>query len=166
MHDLRTYDYAIVRVVTARGAQGEFVNAGIILSCDIERILRARIDLDEAALLALDATVDLELVRKALATIPAICAGGAEAGDLGKLSARERFHWLVAPRSTIVQHVPGAYRTVRRHRSSARTFDEAYGPALNRSHIGEPRHRQTPTRGGAVLACTNWPGQAKMGPIC
>jgi hypothetical protein len=105
VHDLRTYDYAIVRVVP-RVERGEFVNAGIILSCDVERILRAGIDLDEAALLALDATVDLELVRKALATIPAICAGGAEAGDLGKLSARERFHWLVAPRSTIVQMSP------------------------------------------------------------
>ena len=47
MHDLRTYDYAIVRVVP-RVERGEFVNAGIILSCDVERILRACIELDEA----------------------------------------------------------------------------------------------------------------------
>jgi hypothetical protein len=105
VHDLRTYDYAIVRVVP-RVERGEFVNAGIILSCDIERILQARIELDEAVLLTLDADVDLELVRSTLATIPAICAGGADAGDIGKLSARERFHWLVAPRSTIVQTSP------------------------------------------------------------
>jgi len=103
--DLRTYDYAIVRVVP-RVERGEFVNAGIILSCDVERILQARIELDEAALLALDADVDLELVRKTLATIPAICAGGAEAGDIGKLSPRERFHWLASPKSTIVQTSP------------------------------------------------------------
>jgi hypothetical protein len=103
--DLRTYDYAIVRVVP-RVERGEFVNAGIILSCDVERILQARIELDEAALLALDADVDLELVRNTLATIPAICAGGAEAGAMAKLSARERFHWLVSPRSTIVQTSP------------------------------------------------------------
>jgi hypothetical protein len=103
--DLRTYDYAIVRVVP-RVERGEFVNAGIILSCDVERILQARIELDEAALLALDAGVDLELVRKTLATIPAICAGGAETGDIGKLSPRERFHWLVSPKSTIVQMSP------------------------------------------------------------
>ena len=105
MPELRTYDYAIVRVVP-RVERGEFVNAGIILSCDVERILQARIELDEAALLALDAGVDLELVRKTLATIPAICAGGEEAGDIGKLSPRERFHWLVSPKSTIVQMSP------------------------------------------------------------
>jgi hypothetical protein len=105
VHDLRTYDYAIVRVVP-RVERGEFVNAGIILSCDVERILQASIELDEAALLTLDADVDLELVRSTLAAIPAICAGGAGAGTIGKLSARERFHWLVSPKSTIVQTSP------------------------------------------------------------
>jgi hypothetical protein len=105
VHALRTYDYAIVRVVQ-RVERGEFVNAGIILSCDIERILRARIELDEAALTALDAAVDLELVRSTLAAIPAICAGGSQVGAIGKLSPRERFHWLVAPKSTIVQTSP------------------------------------------------------------
>jgi Protein of unknown function (DUF3037) len=102
---LRTYDYAIVRVVP-RVERGEFVNAGIILSCDVERVLQASIELDEAALLALHAGVDLEVVRSTLATIPAICAGGADAGAIGKLSARERFHWLVSPKSTIVQTSP------------------------------------------------------------
>jgi hypothetical protein len=105
VRDLRTYDYAIVRVVP-RVERGEFVNAGIILSCDIERVLEAAIDLDEAALLALDGSVDLDSVRGALAAIPLICAGGAAAGPIGKLSARERFHWLVSPKSTIVQTSP------------------------------------------------------------
>jgi hypothetical protein len=105
VHDLRTYDYAIVRVVP-RVERGEFINAGIILSCDIERVLQSRIELDETALLTLDASVDLELVRSTLESIPAICAGGADAGEIGKLSARERFHWLVAPKSTIVQTSP------------------------------------------------------------
>jgi hypothetical protein len=102
---LRTYDYAIVRVVP-RVERGEFVNAGIILSCDVERILKARVELDEDALLALDSTVDLEVVRDALAAIPLICAGGPGAGPIGNLSARERFHWLVSPKSTIVQTSP------------------------------------------------------------
>jgi Protein of unknown function (DUF3037) len=105
VHDLRTYDYAIVRVVP-RVERGEFVNAGIILSCDIERVLQASIELDESALLALDGGVDLALVRSTLAAIPAICAGGADAGAIGRLSVRERFHWLVAPKSTIVQTSP------------------------------------------------------------
>jgi Protein of unknown function (DUF3037) len=105
VHILRTYDYAIVRVVP-RVERGEFVNAGIILSCDVERVLQASIELDEPALLALDAGVDLDVVRSTLATIPAICAGGVDAGAIGKLSARERFHWLVSPKSTIVQTSP------------------------------------------------------------
>ena len=105
MHAMRTYDYAVVRVVP-RVERGEFVNAGIILSCDLERILLAEIELDENALLTVDPRVDMELVRNALASIPAICAGGEAAGDIGKMSARERFHWLVAPRSTIVQTSP------------------------------------------------------------
>jgi hypothetical protein len=105
VHALRTYDYAVVRVVP-RVERGEFVNAGIILSCDLERILLASIELDEAALLAIDSRVDLDLVRGVLQSITVICAGGEAAGDIGKLSARERFHWLVAPRSTIVQTSP------------------------------------------------------------
>jgi hypothetical protein len=105
MRALRTYDYAVVRVVP-RVERGEFVNAGIILSCDVERILQAGIELDESALLAIDAHVDLDLVRSALAVIPTICAGGEGAGDIGKMPERERFHWLVAPRSTIVQTSP------------------------------------------------------------
>lgn len=105
MHAPHTYDYAIVRVVP-RVERGEFVNAGIILSCDVERYLQACIDLDEDALLALDAHVDLDLVKSTLAVIPAICAGGADAGAIGRLSPRERFHWLVAPRSTMVQTSP------------------------------------------------------------
>lgn len=105
MHALRTYDYAIIRIVP-RVERGEFVNAGVILSCDVERVLASRIEIDEGALLALDDAIDLDLVRGSLAAISAICAGGEAAGPIGKLSARERFHWLVAPRSTMVQTSP------------------------------------------------------------
>src|SRR5260370_16676309 len=93
VHDLRTYDYAIVRVVP-RVERGEFVNAGIILSCDIERVLQASIELDEAALLALDAGVDLELVRSTLATIPAISPRRADAGPIPKLSPHPHLPWF------------------------------------------------------------------------
>jgi hypothetical protein len=96
------YDYAIVRVVP-RPEREEFINAGVILSSAKARMLEARIALDEARLLALDPTVDLEQIRAHLATIPLICAGGAAAGAIGRLSQRERFHWLVAPRSAVIQ---------------------------------------------------------------
>ena len=97
-----SYDYAIVRVVP-RVEREEFINAGVIVSCPSLDFLGARIELDESRLLSLDATVDLDAVRTNLASIPLICAGGPDAGPIGRLSPRERFHWLVAPRSTIIQ---------------------------------------------------------------
>ena len=102
MPDLHTYDYAVVRVVP-RVERGEFINAGVIVSCDGLGRLQAAIELNEARLLALDPGADLAGIRAALATIPLICAGGDAAGALGRLSVRERFHWLVAPRSSSLQ---------------------------------------------------------------
>ncbi len=100
-----TYDYAVVRVVP-RVERGEFINAGIILSCAAMQHLQASIELDEALLRALAPDVDPAPIHAALAAIPLVCAGGDAAGPIGRLSVRERFHWLVAPRSTSVQTSP------------------------------------------------------------
>jgi hypothetical protein len=100
--DLCTYDYAIVRVVP-RVERGEFVNVGAIVSSDERGWLQARFDVDDARLLALDAGIDLAAIRAGLAAISAVCAGGANAGPIGAMPLRERFHWLVAPRSTSIQ---------------------------------------------------------------
>ncbi len=105
MPDRCLYDYAVIRVVP-KVERGEFVNAGVILSCPSNGFLEARIELDEPRLLALDPTADLETIRTHLADFPMICAGGPNAGPIGQLSKRERFHWLVAPRSTIIQPSP------------------------------------------------------------
>ena len=105
MHTHSSYDYAVVRVVP-RVEREEFINAGVILSCPTMDFLEARVELSEARLLALDPQVNLDVVRAHLASIPLICAGGARAGPIGQLSRRERFHWLVAPRSTIIQVSP------------------------------------------------------------
>jgi hypothetical protein len=102
VHAHCSYDYAAIRVVP-RVERQEFVNAGVILWCREQEILEARVELDESRLRALDATVDLDAVRRHLASFSIICAGGAGAGPIGKLSKRERFDWLVAPRSTIIQ---------------------------------------------------------------
>lgn len=102
MHDHCSYDYAVLRVVP-RVDREEFVNVGVIVSCPARDFLQARIELDEARLLALAPEIDVGAVRTYLASIPIICAGGPGAGPIGKLSPRERFHWLVAPRSTIIQ---------------------------------------------------------------
>jgi hypothetical protein len=100
-----TYDYAIIRVVP-RVERGEMVNVGVILSCPALDFLESTIELDEATLLALDRTLDLDTVRANLATIPVICRGGAEAGPIGALPQRHRFRWLVSPRSTMIQMSP------------------------------------------------------------
>ena len=99
------YDYAVVRVVPKVDRE-EFINAGVIISCPDLSFLEARIKLDESRLLALDPNVDLDLVRNHLATIPIICRGGDAAGSIGQLPQRQRFHWLVAPRSTVIQTSP------------------------------------------------------------
>lgn len=102
MRDHSSYDYAVIRVVP-RVDREEFMNVGVIISCPAKDFLEARIEMDEARLLAFAPGIDLEAVRAHLASIPRICAGGPNAGPIGQLSARERFHWLVAPRSTIIQ---------------------------------------------------------------
>lgn len=99
------YDYCVIRLVP-RVEREEFINVGVIVSCPKGRFLHARIELDESRLLAFDATLDLEAIRQQLATIPLICAGGADAGPIGRLSTRERFHWLASTRSTIIQMSP------------------------------------------------------------
>jgi len=100
-----TYDYAVIRVVP-RVERGESVNVGVIVSCPARGLLDARIELDAARVRALDASADLDAIAKHLATIPLICAGGEAAGPIGRLAPRERFHWLTAPRSTIIQCSP------------------------------------------------------------
>ncbi|MBS0584414.1 MAG: DUF3037 domain-containing protein [Proteobacteria bacterium] len=100
-----TYDYAVIRVVP-RVERGEFVNAGVILACQDASFLDARIELDTARLLALDPDADIATIAQHLAAIPAICAGGKRAGPLAVLSRRERFDWLTAPRSALIQTSP------------------------------------------------------------
>jgi hypothetical protein len=100
-----SFDYAIVRVVP-RVERGEFINAGVILFCLTHRFLAAQVELDEQRLLALEPEVDMALVRGHLEAIPHLCAGGRKAGPIGQLPQKERWHWLVAPRSTIIQTSP------------------------------------------------------------
>ncbi len=100
-----SFDYAIVRVVP-RVERGELINAGVILSCPTERYLAARIVLDVARLHALSPTTDAEEVEAALALIPLIAAGDPRGGPIASLPRGERFHWLVAPRSAMIQTSP------------------------------------------------------------
>ena len=100
-----SYDYALVRLVP-HVERGECINVGVILFCRTQRFLGALIHLDEERALALAPHLDLDLARQHLERIPLICAGGEQAGSIGLLSQSERFHWLVSPRSTIIQTSP------------------------------------------------------------
>ncbi|HEY6890202.1 MAG TPA: DUF3037 domain-containing protein [Solirubrobacter sp.] len=99
------FQYAALRIVP-RVERGEAVNAGVVLFCRPLRFLGARTHLDEQLLAALSPGCDAKEVRELLTTIEHIARGDAQGGAIAHLPASERFHWLVAPASTIVQAGP------------------------------------------------------------
>ena len=105
MPEAASFDYAILRLVP-RVERQEFINAGVIVFCPEKRYLAARVHLDSDRIKALWPDLDLALVEKHLQAVERICAGDPSAGPIASLSQRERFHWLVAPRSTIIQPSP------------------------------------------------------------
>ncbi|MEP6903601.1 MAG: DUF3037 domain-containing protein [Actinomycetota bacterium] len=97
-----TFDYATLRLVP-RIEREEFFNVGVILSCPAHKFLETRIFLDEEKLKCFAPGIEAETVRHYLDIIPKICAGSESAGVVGALTQRERFYWLTAERSTIIQ---------------------------------------------------------------
>jgi hypothetical protein len=102
MSERRAFDYAIVQVVP-RVERDERLNVGVILFCPAADYLGCRFALDEARLRALAPDLDIGAVARQLEAIRAVVAGDASAGPIAGLSASERFHWLSAARSTVVQ---------------------------------------------------------------
>ncbi len=105
MPALSSYDYAVIRIVPCV-ERGECINTGVILFCRTHRFLAALISLDRRRLHALAPQADIDSIQSHLNIISRICAGDKEAGDIAQLSQSERFHWLVAPRSTMIQTSP------------------------------------------------------------
>lgn len=105
MPALVSYDYATLRVVP-RVDREEFINAGVIVFSQERAFLGSRIAVDDARLVALFPGVDLDVVKRHLDAISRICAGAPEGGPIARMPARERFHWLVSPRSTVIQVSP------------------------------------------------------------
>jgi hypothetical protein len=101
----RAFDYVLVQVVP-RVDRDERMNVGVILHCPTLRYLGCQITLDEVRLRALAPAVDLAAVAGQLDAIRAVAAGDAAAGPIAALPPSERFHWLSAPRSTMVQPTP------------------------------------------------------------
>jgi hypothetical protein len=99
------FQYALVHVVP-RIDRGEFVNVGVILFSRTLGYLAARIEVDESRLAALAPDLDISELRPHLDTLVRVAAGDPEAGAIAVLSQSERFGWLVAPSSTVIQSSP------------------------------------------------------------
>ena len=102
MSVLSSYDYAMVRLVPSN-ERGECINVGVLLFCRTRRFLGMHTHLDVPRLALFAPLLDLDEVTQQLEHFKRVCAGGKDAGPIGEMSQSERFHWLVSPRSTVIQ---------------------------------------------------------------
>lgn len=100
-----SYDYALIRVVP-RVERGEFLNVGAVLFCRTRRFLRLTLAIDERRLLALAPDLDLAAVQGHLDALAQIAEGHSDGGPVAALGQAERFHWIVAPASAMIQPSP------------------------------------------------------------
>ena len=105
MQEKHLFEYAVIRVVP-RVERGEFLNVGVILYCQPHAFLKADGEIDRSRISAFGCESQAAEIEEHLRAIERICAGGSDAGPIGRLSRGERFRWLTAPRSTIVQTSP------------------------------------------------------------
>jgi hypothetical protein len=99
---VHAYDYAILRAVP-RVERGERINVGVVLSCPTLGFLDGATHLDAERLRAIDPGADVAGLARQLAAVEAVCRGRRDAGPIAALSRSERFHWVVSPRSTVLQ---------------------------------------------------------------
>ncbi|HEY9009015.1 DUF3037 domain-containing protein [Ohtaekwangia sp.] len=96
------FEYAVIRIVP-KVEREEFINIGVILYCSAQKFLQTRFNVNEERLRALCKKTDLEELQGYISSFERICRGGADGGPIGKLSMAERFRWLTATRSTVLQ---------------------------------------------------------------
>jgi hypothetical protein len=105
MQDKMVYEYAVLRIVP-RVERGEFVNVGVIMMCKLKRFLKIQYTLNEQRLLAFWPTLNIRFVQQQIEAFAIVCEGGKAAAEIGELPLHERFRWLTAHRSTIIQCAP------------------------------------------------------------
>ena len=96
------FEYAVIRVVP-KVEREEFLNVGVILYCAKQKFLQIKYDVNEERLKAFCKEPDCNMLKEYLAAFEEVCKGSIEAGEIGKLPIAERFRWLTATRSTVVQ---------------------------------------------------------------
>jgi hypothetical protein len=102
---MHLFEYAVLRVVP-RVEREEFLNVGVVVYCRSLGFLQTRIELPIARLLAVAPDIDVEEINARLQAFERICQGRATGGTIGQLAIAERFRWLTATRSTVVQTSP------------------------------------------------------------
>lgn len=102
MQEQDLFEYAVIRVVP-KVEREEFLNVGVILYCAKQKFLQIKYDVNEERLGAFCKKTDCNMLREYLHAFEQVCAGSGDAGEIGKLSIAERFRWLTATRSTVVQ---------------------------------------------------------------
>ena len=102
MQENHLFEYAVIRVVP-HVEREEFINVGIVLFCAHEKFLQTRFELNEERLKLLCDKLDIQELKGHITSFERICAGGKDAGEIGKLPIAERFRWLTATRSTVLQ---------------------------------------------------------------
>ncbi len=108
MPERLAFEYTVVRIVP-RVERDEFLNAGVVLICRAKRFLAAEVALDAERLRCFAPYCDdgqIARIDEQLALIPRIAAGDPAAGPIALLDFRERWHWLSAPSSTVLQSSP------------------------------------------------------------
>lgn len=102
MPDNHLFEYAVIRIVP-KVEREEFINVGVILFCSAQKFLKCKFNLDAQRLKAFCNSIDIAALRDHISSFELICVGGPQAGPIGKLTTAERFRWLTATRSTILQ---------------------------------------------------------------
>ena len=102
MQDKKPYEYVVIRLVP-RVEREEFVNIGVVLYAASLKFLQVKYHLDAHKLCAFNKDINIEEIQKHLEAFERICNGSTDAGAIGRLAIGERFRWLSATRSTIVQ---------------------------------------------------------------
>lgn len=105
MQERHLFEYAVIRVVP-RVEREEFLNVGVILYCSKQKFLRTMFEINEEKLKILSQDTDIQEINAYLRSFEKICKGGKEGGPIGQVPIAERFRWLTAVRSTVVQASP------------------------------------------------------------
>ena len=102
MQEKHLFEYAVIRIVP-RVEREEFLNVGVVLYCAEQKFLQTMFELNEERITAFSSHVNIAQVEAHLCAFRQICLGDINAGPIGKLPIAERFRWLTAARSTVLQ---------------------------------------------------------------